>query len=139
MECGECTVCCILPALEVLNKRAGEKCINCNNGCTIYETRPEPCKEFRCIYHQNEVVNIALRPDKCGVMFELVADDLVVGTIDQTIETKHLMGQIRNFRKEGMNVVILDNGEPTVYQQEGIDPKDILDRVYNIARKVQWQ
>ena len=85
------------------------------------------------------MVNIALRPDKCGVMFELVADDLVVGTIDQTIETKHLMGQIRNFRKEGMNVVILDNGEPTVYQQEGIDPKDILDRVYNIARKVQWQ
>jgi len=37
MECGDCTACCTLSVVEVLNKKAGEHCFHCiNNGCDIY-------------------------------------------------------------------------------------------------------
>ena len=63
MECGECTVCCILSVVSELNKKAGEQCINCvNNGCKIYGKHPQVCKDFECAYFQGGS-DIELRPD----------------------------------------------------------------------------
>ena len=51
-SCGDCTMCCKLLRIEVLNKPALEWCTHCSTrkGCDIYETRPEPCRTFHCGY-----------------------------------------------------------------------------------------
>jgi hypothetical protein len=51
-SCGTCTMCCKLLEIDVLKKPRGVWCTHCNpkSGCTIYETRPEPCRSFNCGY-----------------------------------------------------------------------------------------
>ena len=134
MDCGNCTLCCELPPLAEIGKKAGELCIYCEEGCNRYETRPEPCKEFECAYYQVEVANEALRPDRCGVMFEKIEESLMVGTIDPKAgEYPHLNGQISAFLSQGINVVLLKNGQPTVYHTDDSEPDEILSWVYKLA------
>lgn len=51
-SCDGCTMCCKLLAIDVLNKPRGNWCSHCNQkrGCSIYETRPDPCRGFFCGY-----------------------------------------------------------------------------------------
>lgn len=138
-KCGACTVCCVLCAIEELDKRSGETCTHCDKGCVIYESRPQPCRGFSCAYHQAKKVNIALRPDNCGVMFEKLDDDLMVGIIDPDNTPTHLNGQIQSFMNEGLNVVILNQGQPTVYHQDAVDPTSLTKRIYNRIKEISWQ
>jgi Fe-S-cluster containining protein len=49
--CGDCSLCCKLAQVEVLDKPAGVWCRHCapgRGGCTIYETRPETCRNWAC-------------------------------------------------------------------------------------------
>lgn len=135
MECGSCTVCCRLPVLPDLDKAAGDMCDFCSGvGCNIYESRPQSCREFRCAYHQGSKVNLALRPDKCGILFEKLADDIIFGLLDPEKENyPHLNGQITSFLNEGINVVIMDNNQPRVYHLNDVDPGSILTRVVKSA------
>lgn len=66
-ECGDCTICCDVPPIPSMGKPANTMCGNCDNGCTIYNSRPKSCREFECCYATNDW-NVALRPDNCGVM-----------------------------------------------------------------------
>ena len=51
-SCENCTMCCKLLAIDVLEKPRGVWCTKCDQkrGCTIYETRPDPCRGFYCGY-----------------------------------------------------------------------------------------
>jgi hypothetical protein len=51
-SCDGCTMCCKLLAIDVLEKPRGAWCPHCDQkqGCTIYETRPGPCRGFYCGY-----------------------------------------------------------------------------------------
>jgi hypothetical protein len=51
-SCDGCTMCCKLLAIDVLEKPRGVWCAKCDQkrGCTIYETRPDPCRGFYCGY-----------------------------------------------------------------------------------------
>ena len=51
-SCADCTMCCKLLAIDVLDKPRGTWCPSCDQkrGCTIYETRPDPCRGFYCGY-----------------------------------------------------------------------------------------
>jgi hypothetical protein len=53
-DCDGCTMCCKLLAIDVLNKPRGKWCGHCNarSGCRIYQTRPEPCRNFYCGYRR---------------------------------------------------------------------------------------
>lgn len=87
----------------------GEYCKKCSPGvgCTIHDSRPEPCKVFQCCYTQMERVNPVLRPDKCGVVFEKITDTLILGTtVDVITDISELIqGQIRSFVSEGISVM----------------------------------
>jgi hypothetical protein len=70
-ECGKCTVCCKVPAIDhpALQKMPGVTCPNCKvGGCKIYETRPEPCRNFFCGWRYLPDLGKDWRPDKCGVL-----------------------------------------------------------------------
>ena len=64
-ECGNCNMCCKLPEIPSINKKSYNWCNNCDvgNGCKIYKSRPQKCKEFVCLY----VCGLTdLKPNKCG-------------------------------------------------------------------------
>ena len=50
--CGTCTLCCRLPDIEELQKPANMLCRHGmeGRGCSIYETRPQGCRDFWCLW-----------------------------------------------------------------------------------------
>ena len=78
-QCGECMVCCdYMPiSTATLKKRAETLCDHCivNRGCSIYETRPNVCRTWHCLWRRDAGMPDALRPDRSGMIFSLVVYD----------------------------------------------------------------
>lgn len=71
-ECGTCTLCCELLPIKSLNKPHSELCKFCiNDQCSVYSTRPEACKNFKCLY-LNRDLGLELRPDFTHIIFEKI-------------------------------------------------------------------
>ena len=73
-QCGECMVCCKYLSINTtdLKKPADVLCENCtNNGCQVYETRPNVCRTWHCLWRRIETMSPELRPDKSNVIFSL--------------------------------------------------------------------
>jgi len=70
--CGPCTLCCKLLAVPAIDKPKDQWCSHAKPkaGCGVYETRPESCREFNCLWLQGLGGGaLALRPDRLhGVM-----------------------------------------------------------------------
>lgn len=83
--CGECEACCTTLAQLDLGKNENEACphlasiVNLNGpvplfpngGCSIFETRPETCKGYVCLWLVDPLNRMKEkdRPDRCGVIF----------------------------------------------------------------------
>ncbi|HEY3795140.1 MAG TPA: hypothetical protein VGM09_25220 [Bradyrhizobium sp.] len=78
-HCGDCALCCRLLAVTELDKPRDSWCRHCRPAaaapCTIYGTRPQPCRQFECLWLEHrqtpglEALPTALRPNRCHVMF----------------------------------------------------------------------
>jgi hypothetical protein len=109
MQCDGCTECCnTFPVVE-LNKGVWENCQYADNGCKIYNLRPNSCRKCECAYMQNPKVSQELRPDNCGVIFER-SDKTMVGTIIGPMSLI-VKGQIRSFKNEGFEVLLQRKGK----------------------------
>lgn len=75
--CGECTVCCTAMAVDnpQFQKEAGVTCKHCRGSCTIYETRPQLCRDFHCGWRQLPILDDGWRPDRSGVFVEIEVID----------------------------------------------------------------
>ena len=64
-KCFDCNMCCKLPEIPSISKKSFSWCKDCNIGvgCKIYESRPQKCKDFYCMYYAGET---DLKPNKCG-------------------------------------------------------------------------
>tara|TARA_R100000664_G_scaffold21340_1_gene30668 strand:+ start:295 stop:663 length:369 start_codon:yes stop_codon:yes gene_type:complete len=72
MQCGKCTECCTPFSIPELRKPAGLRCMYLTDqGCSIYETRPQTCRDFQCAYL---ILNFPrkLRPDRAGFIIRLL-------------------------------------------------------------------
>jgi uncharacterized protein len=73
-SCGECSSCCRLLEITVerapgFEKPAGEWCKHCvKPGCGIYASRPQLCKDFRCLWLDDERLGPEWRPDVSGLI-----------------------------------------------------------------------
>jgi hypothetical protein len=74
----------------------------------MYEDRPDGCREFECAWLQMERAGIEMRPDRCGVVFEKLSDDVMGGVTDGYM-TYLVRGQVDAFNREGLSVVIFDH------------------------------
>ena len=73
-ECGECTLCCIVPAIDKpeMQKVPSSVCRHCDgHGCTIYEARPQTCRTYYCGWRWLELFPDDWRPDKSGILAQL--------------------------------------------------------------------
>jgi len=130
MECGECTLCCDIPKIKELKKPAWKLCSNydivCKN-CKIYETRPEECRNFQCSYWQVKKANIAIRPDKCGVMFEKLSQRIFLATLHPDYEFSEIAKkQIDIFMKQGFSVIFSQKNEKLKFYLSYIHNKESI-------------
>jgi hypothetical protein len=74
MSCGTCTLCCKTMKVHELDKAAHIWCRHCRigKGCEIYETRPESCRIYDCLWLQTQRLDrpmaAELRPDHSRVV-----------------------------------------------------------------------
>lgn len=68
-DCGDCMVCCIVPTIDDpdIQKKPGMHCRHCATGCTIYDSRPKPCRDFYCAWRMLPALGPDWRPDLSGV------------------------------------------------------------------------
>jgi hypothetical protein len=63
--CDGCTACCKIMQVRELDKPASTWCRHCRvgAGCSIYETRPESCRTFECVWLQTQSGEAPLAPE----------------------------------------------------------------------------
>lgn len=78
-SCGPCRGCCKPFAVREVGKHDASWCPKSTprNGCSIYDTRPEACRKFACIWLNGLGVE-SDRPDILGVMIDV--QDLHLGS-----------------------------------------------------------
>lgn len=131
MKCGECTLCCELLDIKSVDSKAGEMCKHCDKGCMIYNKRPNECKTFNCAYLQMENVGKELRPDKCGIIFEKITDNIFLGTMDKDTKIKPIVKQqIEYFVKDGFAVILnKTNGLRKIFETKTMKKQDIINAI----------
>ncbi|MBV9432933.1 MAG: hypothetical protein JO137_14025 [Hyphomicrobiales bacterium] len=75
-QCGSCTLCCKVLGVAGLDKPAGVWCRHCrpSQGCAIYETRPQECRTFACLWLANPNFPDELKPEHSKLVFVLEAE-----------------------------------------------------------------
>ena len=65
-ECGTCTLCCKVMAVATLSKPRGVWCDHAlpGRGCGIYDTRPQDCRTFVCLWLRDESLGPDWKPEK---------------------------------------------------------------------------
>ena len=65
-DCGTCTMCCKLIAVEALSKAPGSWCPHCvrGKGCGIYQTRPAECRTFFCHWMVEKGLGPEWKPER---------------------------------------------------------------------------
>lgn len=139
-KCGECSLCCDIPVIKELKKEAYKLCSHYCGKCSIYDVRPTECRNFDCPYIQMEKVHIDLRPDKCGVMFEMLSDNIFLGTLHPDLEfTDVAKKQINSFMKQGYSVVFSRKDKNLrFYISDKHNDDDILNEFKEIYKE-EWQ
>ncbi len=68
--CGECSFCCKVLEIVEFEKPAGLWCEHCQKagGCGVYETRPDVCRDYECLWKGDRGLSPQLRPDRVGVI-----------------------------------------------------------------------
>jgi len=78
-DCGACTVCCTSLGVPEVNKPRDIECSHlCGQGCGIYESRPESCRVFDCLWKQG-IFETEHRPDQLGVLFTVTGQGSAFG------------------------------------------------------------
>ena len=93
---------------------AGVMCSkNSGTGCTIYESRPQVCRPFECLWLQQEQIPDDLRPDRCGVMFEIpYGSDTWIGYVSpdkpDALKEEKVLKLIARINEAGHSVSVMD-------------------------------
>ena len=64
-DCGDCNLCCKLPRTDFKEEYQWCKSCDVGNGCKIYSTRPQVCKDFKCLWKLG-MCEERLKPNKVG-------------------------------------------------------------------------
>lgn len=142
MECDGCTLCCKLLPVPWMNSKAGEYCKECEVGvgCKIYDKIPEDCLSFRCAYNQMEKCHIDLRPDKCGVVFERIGEEIFLGSVDHDLKKlpNTVGNQVQIFVNEGFSVILINKNIPSpyIFASKGYTVEEVWDKFLKEREKI---
>lgn len=139
-NCGSCTLCCTLTRVPELDKAEGTKCRYCEQGCSIYENRPESCRKFKCVWLADGLP-LGLRPDRCNVMFEhLDGSASYVGMVEKGKRgwKREAEDYANSVLAEGFSVIMnVGVGEQRYIKTvKGITEKEVLDDLYDAYKRL---
>jgi hypothetical protein len=79
-QCGTCSLCCKTMVIPELAKPKDSWCPNFarGQGCAIYDTRPNSCRDFSCYWLIDPEMGPEWKPDRCKMVLDARADWLVV-------------------------------------------------------------
>lgn len=79
-HCGDCTLCCKVMAVEALAKPAGTWCSHCGpgHGCTIYQTRPDECRQYSCLWLTDTWFGEHWKPSRSKLVLTLSEDGIEI-------------------------------------------------------------
>ena len=109
-DCGDCNLCCKLPAIPNF-KNSFEWCKNCNIGvgCSIYKNRPEPCKQFSCLWKAGLLAE-DFKPNKVGFFITIDNELATVEKVLTVYAESHKINKLPIFLN---NINITDkSGQP---------------------------
>jgi len=84
-NCDSCYMCCKLFEIPTLAKPEGVWCTNCDlgGGCTIYDARPQECRDFFCHYRLDKDVPEHWKPNRSHMVLRATADGVrIVAYVD---------------------------------------------------------
>jgi hypothetical protein len=83
-SCGDCTMCCKVYPVPVMNKPRGVWCKECTpgKGCGIWQTRPQFCRDFHCTYILDGRLGPEWKPNVCKFVMNWAAKGLLHITVD---------------------------------------------------------
>jgi len=135
-ECGDCTLCCELLQIPEINKPASVMCGDCilSKGCGIYNSRPNSCRNFNCLYLDSDDMDISLRPNECRVTFEKVTTKIYFGIeLPKDIgscKTPIVSQYIKSLNESGISVVISSfTNTPNEYFLAEGHKKEIIEKI----------
>ncbi len=129
-ECGECTLCCKLLETHDVPSEIGVYCRHCDKGCQIYDERPKECRDYQCMWTQMDIVSDELRPDKCGIIFDRISDDVIAARIEEGKKINDLlMAQIEFFKNEGFSVMIFRGRDKKLFMNDSHSEPYVLEAV----------
>jgi hypothetical protein len=72
-RCGPCTACCTVLGVGELEKESFKKCCHLGDGCKIYASRPQSCRNWSCnwLLGQEPGGDDRHRPDNLGLIFSV--------------------------------------------------------------------
>jgi len=109
--CGDCTLCCELLPIAEINKPHSQLCGDCTlkKGCGIYNTRPESCRNFNCLFIESNDMGELLRPNNCNVIFERITTKIYLAinhyNDPRAYESELVANYIQTLNKSGISVV----------------------------------
>ena len=104
-DCGDCNLCCKLPAIPNF-KNSFEWCKNCNIGvgCSIYKNRPEPCKQFSCLWKAGLLAE-DFKPNKVGFFITIDNELATVEKVLTVYAESHKINKFPNIT----NIIRINN------------------------------
>ncbi|MFO1185048.1 MAG: hypothetical protein U1E56_09700 [Bauldia sp.] len=75
-DCGTCSLCCKLVGIEALDKPVGQWCPHAKpgRGCAIYDRRPLECRDFSCLWLENDRLGEEWRPSRSKIVLYRIDD-----------------------------------------------------------------
>ena len=132
-QCGECTLCCLVPEVPEMNKPINTMCKHCDKGCTIWPDRPKSCRAFDCAWLRG-AMNDDMRPDKSHVAIEVLPDERVVLALIEP-GYDHILSDLNEplseFTDRGVSIVA-SNGR--VRLGNGSDMESVRNAIMNSAK-----
>jgi len=116
--CGPCSLCCTVLRVDELKKLGGVSCDKLGpegTGCSIHDTRPRICRNYRCLWLQGKLED-SDRPDQLGAILDLVSEgtlprlairEVTPGSYDASPRLQEIAARFR----ETMHVQITDTSD----------------------------
>jgi hypothetical protein len=125
-ECGKCNLCCRIMGVRELDKPRNIWCQHVvkGKGCSIHPDRPATCREFECIWLQNQDLPDEFRPDRIHAFLTSTAEEGgVVVHADPGYPAAHLdeplAGLLKRLRGRGIKVIVIC-GKRAHYWHQGV-------------------
>ena len=122
----------------------GKPCKHCaDNGCSIYEKRPDPCKTFKCAWlESSDILPDNMRPDLCGAIVitgrKFEGWKVILATPTRWKIPEDTLKRIMAFAKQHTTPLVYienlhDNGVYTHFSRSGFGPLDFVQSIKSSA------